>query len=635
MRHNISTIIIFFFILSFCAKTYPQSISLCDNNSMNATPFCTDLNPYGITYNAGTTGYASELYYLNTTGCLDASTGGVNPAWYKMKISTPGTLNIYMAHSSGCDIDYACWGPFSDQDMIDMCAGFPYSLANYLYDNLPYNTYYYYYYEYGEQYFSHHPTYVDNNYSSITYGMSWTTDWYTVPSGKLVDCSATPSATEWVHIKNAQAGEWYILLISNWEGCNGVINFTSNAATSTANTDCSITSPVTGDEVCEGATATLTAEAVANAVNYKWSGPNGFSQVTTTNYVTLTNVTVAQAGQYSVQVYNGGSYGSATYCDLIVHAIPQLSVSDATVCKNETTTLTVSGADTYQWNDGSTNSSYEVSAAETTVYTVTGTIAGMCTATATVTVTVIDSLSITLSKDTVCVGEKVVASGPSGLTYLWSDGTNSSTFIPASSSPSSYTVTASTQQGCTGSATVYVMPSPVAEFTADNWEVDWDNATVQFTDMSTDAISWNWSFGGAAISNNTSTQQNPSFTFPYAGVFGVTLEVESENGCKDHVAHQVKVSGEEFFLYVPSAFTPNHNEINDTWKAYGVGVVEYEAYVYDRYGRLMFSTKDFDEGWDGRVNGKIVPVGCYSYRIFVEFVNSEQKIYKGTVTVVN
>ena len=66
-----------------------------------------------------------------------------------------------------------------------------------------------------------------------------------------------------------------------------------------------------------------------------------------------------------------------------------------------------------------------------------------------------------------------------------------------------------------------------------------------------------------------------------------------------------------------------------------MGVVEYEAYVYDRYGRLMFSTKDFDEGWDGRVNGKIVPVGCYSYRIFVEFVNSEQKIYKGTVTVVN
>ena len=179
------------------------------------------------------------------------------------------------------------------------------------------------------------------------------------------------------------------------------------------------------------------------------------------------------------------------------------------------------------------------------------------------------------------------------------------------------------------------MPSPVAEFTADSWEVDWDNATVQFSDLSVDAISWQWTFGGNAISNNTSTDQNPTFTFPYAGVFGVTLEVESENGCKDQAAHQVKVTGEEFFLYVPSAFTPNNNAINDTWKAYGVGITDFDVVVYDRYGRLMFTTTDINEGWDGRVNGKLVPLGCYSYRIIVSFVNSEQKIYKGTVTVVD
>ena len=602
---------------------------------MNATPFCTDLNPYGITYNAGTSGYASELYYLNTTGCLDASTGGVNPAWYKMKISNPGTLNIYMAHSAGCDIDYACWGPFSDQEMSDMCSGFPATLGNYLYDNLPYSSYYYYYYQYGEQYFSHHPTYVDNNYSSLTYGMSWTTDWYTVPSGKLVDCSATPSATEWVHIKNAQPGEWYILLISNWEGCNGVINFMSNAATSTANTDCSITSLVTGDEVCEGDTAILVAEPNQNAVNYTWSGPNGFSQTTVSNKLIISNVTLAQAGQYSVKVYNGASFGDETSCDLIVHPIPKMTISNITICRNDTAMLSVTGADSYLWDSGSTDSSYSVAPSETTVYTVTGTIAGMCTATATVTVSVLDSLIITVMPDSVCVGEHVTVSGPNGLTYLWSDGSTSPHFTPTSADISSYTVVASTVQGCTGTATVYVLPSPIAEFTVDSWTVDWDNATVQFTDLSVDAVTWHWTFGGIALSNNTSEEQHPSFTFPYAGFFGVTLDVESENGCKASVSHQIKVAGDEFFLYVPSAFTPNGNTLNDIWKPYGAGVEKYEAYVYDRYGRLMFSTTDIDEGWDGRIKGVLVPVGCYTYRIIVTFVDFSQKIYKGTVTVVN
>ena len=635
MKRNLLTLLVGIFTLSLQVGVFSQSISLCDNNSMNATPFCTDLNPYGITYNAGTSGYASELYYLNTTGCLDANTGGVNPAWYKMKISNPGTLNIYMAHSAGCDIDYACWGPFSDQEMSDMCSGFPATLGNYLYDNLPYSSYYYYYYQYGEQYFSHHPTYVDNNYSSLTYGMSWTTDWYTVPSGKLVDCSATPSATEWVHIKNAQPGEWYILLISNWEGCNGVINFMSNAATSTANTDCSITSLVSGDEVCEGDTAILVAEPNQNAVNYTWSGPNGFSQTTVSNKLIISNVTLAQAGQYSVKVYNGASFGDETSCDLIVHPIPKMTISNITICRNDTAMLSVTGAASYLWDSGSTDSSYSVAPSETTVYTVTGTIAGMCTATATVTVSVLDSLIITVMPDSVCVGEHVTVSGHNGLTYLWSDGSTSPHFTPTSADISSYTVVASTVQGCTGTATVYVLPSPVAEFTVDSWTVDWDNATVQFTDLSVDAISWHWTFGGIALSNNTSEEQHPSFTFPYAGFFGVTLDVESENGCKASVSHQIKVAGDEFFLYVPSAFTPNGNTLNDIWKPYGAGVEKYEAYVYDRYGRLMFSTTDIDEGWDGRIKGVLVPVGCYTYRIIVTFVDFSQKIYKGTVTVVN
>lgn len=353
-------------------EAFSQASCLCLNNQMNATPFCTDQNPYGVTYTAGTSGYANELYYLNSTGCLDRYSGAPNPVWYKMRISVPGELIIYMSHSGGGDIDYACWGPFTDQDMNNMCSNYtnnPSSLANYLYDNL--GGYYY------CQNYSHNP-----NYSS------WAYDWYATPSGRLVDCSSTPYASEYVHIHNAQVGEWYILLISNWGGRTGTINF-ARQASSTAATDCTITAPITGDEVCEGDTATITAMAMSGAIYYNWSGPNGFTQTTTNNTLTIPNISIAQAGEYSVQVWNGSSYGNTTQCDVIVHPNPTLTLAQtATICKGDSITLSVRGAETYVWNTANTDSNYVVSPDTTTAYQVTGTTFGMCTGTASTTVIV-------------------------------------------------------------------------------------------------------------------------------------------------------------------------------------------------------------------------------------------------------
>jgi|GEM_PF-1732354 len=634
---KVNTLLLFISLSLFCTlRVNAQATRLCSNTNMNATPFCADENPYGVTYSVGTSGYATELYYLNTTGCLDLDNGGdLNPAWYKMKISHPGTLNIFMSHSNGCDIDYACWGPFTDADMVDMCRNYPYSLANYLYDNLPYNTYYYEYSVYGPQFFSHHPTYIDNNYNSYTYGMSWMQNWYTSPSGRLTDCSATPSPTEWVHINNAQVGQWYILFISNWEGCTGTISFARDGS-STANTDCAITSPVQGDEVCEGETATITANPVSGAVSYRWSGPNGFTQTTTTPSITIPNVTLQHAGNYSVEVFNGSTYGPPTTCSLVVHQVPVVTVTSTTICMGESATLTASGAATYQWNTGATGVSYTVSPTTNTVYTVTGTsAAGNCTATATASVTVIDSLIPTIYPDTVCVGEMATVSAPPGVTYLWSDGSTSPTIRPASDNPSSYTVVVSTPQGCTGSATVYVVPSPVAEFSADQWSVNIENPTIQFFDHSVGAVSWDWNFGDHSSVNNTSTEQNPSYSYSYGGTFSVTLTVTSANGCTHSVSYPVTVTGDEYYLFIPSAFSPNVDGKNEVFQPQGRGVIEYEIHIYSRWGDLIYYSTDFTAYWDGKLsNGNKAPVGTYIYKILVLFRDNEQRLYKGVVSII-
>lgn len=626
----------FAFLIGSFFSSFSQSRSLCDGIDMNATPFCTDLNPYGVTYSVGTTGYATELHYLDNTGCLDLDNGGdLNPAWYKMKMSSNGTLNIFMSHSNGCDVDYACWGPFTDADMENMCRSYPYSLRNYLYDNLPYNTYYWEYYDYGPQFFSHHPTYVDNNYNSYTYGMSWTYDWYTTPSGKLVDCSATPSATEWVHIRNAQVGQWYILFISNWEGCPGSINF-SRDASSTAHTDCTITAPVQGDEVCEGETATIAAAPVSGAVSYRWSGPNGFSQTTSEPSVTIPNVTIQHSGSYSVEVYNGSVYGTPTTCSLVVHPLPNVTVSSVTICAGESATLTASGANNYEWNTGATGATFQVSPTTTTIYTVTGTAtAGNCSATATASVTVIDSLTPFISPNPVCVGELAMVHAPPGVTYLWSNGSTGSTFRPAAATPSSHTVVVSTSQGCTGSATLYVSPSPIAEFTADYWNVNIENPVIQFTDLSVDAVAWEWNFGEHSSSGNSSTQQHPSYAYSHGGTFVVTLTVTSENGCTHTTSHAVIVTGDEYYLYIPSAYTPNVDGRNELFQPQGRGVEEYEIIIYSRWGDIIYQSQDFEQYWDGKLsNGKKAPMGTYVYKIRVLFRDNSERIYKGTVTLI-
>jgi len=56
--------------------------------------------------------------------------------------------------------------------------------------------------------------------------------------------------------------------------------------------------------------------------------------------------------------------------------------------------------------------------------------------------------------------------------------------------------------------------------------------------------------------------------------------------------------------------------------------------IYDRWGGMIFSTRDFDEGWDGRFNGTLVPMGAYAY--FIEVVDNvgRRSERKGTVLVI-
>ncbi|MEX2596142.1 MAG: gliding motility-associated C-terminal domain-containing protein [Salibacteraceae bacterium] len=104
----------------------------------------------------------------------------------------------------------------------------------------------------------------------------------------------------------------------------------------------------------------------------------------------------------------------------------------------------------------------------------------------------------------------------------------------------------------------------------------------------------------------------------------------SASGMKDFYSNTVEVN-RPLNLFVPNAFSPNNDGVNDVFKAKGEGVDDFQMVVYDRFGKPMFKSNDIEHGWDGFVAGTKAPIGVYTYEIIAE--GFELGTYRKTGTV--
>ena len=73
-----------------------------------------------------------------------------------------------------------------------------------------------------------------------------------------------------------------------------------------------------------------------------------------------------------------------------------------------------------------------------------------------------------------------------------------------------------------------------------------------------------------------------------------------------------------FILYVPNAFTPNNDGLNDIFIPKGKDVAEFDMYIYNRWGEEVFYSADLNQGWSGKVSSDAkVMVGYYPYVIHI------------------
>jgi len=108
------------------------------------------------------------------------------------------------------------------------------------------------------------------------------------------------------------------------------------------------------------------------------------------------------------------------------------------------------------------------------------------------------------------------------------------------------------------------------------------------------------------------------------------------NGC-DSLVENVTVidSACPLYLYMPTAFTPNKDHHNDIFKPLFSGhIADYRLSIYNRWGKLIFSSTNLSAGWDGTVQGIEQPLGTYVWICSYSLYRKPFRTEKGTVTLV-
>ncbi|MCH7397007.1 gliding motility-associated C-terminal domain-containing protein [Belliella sp. DSM 107340] len=158
------------------------------------------------------------------------------------------------------------------------------------------------------------------------------------------------------------------------------------------------------------------------------------------------------------------------------------------------------------------------------------------------------------------------------------------------------------------------------------------NDPVRFNDRTLgNVIAWEWNFGDG----NSSTEQNPIHTYTSTGNYKVTLRTFDIYGCISEKSIDITVAA-SYKIMIPNAFSPNGDGINDTFFPKMRGIEEFEFYVFNKWGELIYSNEENqNEGWDGTLRGRKSPNGNYVYKIVFVAEDGEKGSQTGVFTLIN
>ena len=445
-----------------------------------------------------------------------------------------------------------------------------------------------------------------------------------------------------------QNGDIVTCTITSNASCVNPLTATSNAIvmTVTGSIVPAISITASANNVCATTQVSFTATSVngGTAPTYQWqiNGINTGNSSATFTPPSLNNNDLVQCVlSSSITCASPSTVTSNTIVmNLVPFATPTITVSTslAGICTGDVASFTASytngGSNPFfQWKKNGTNVGTNsniyidnsVVTGDIISCVMTSNAACLTTLTATsnnLSVTIFANPQVVLDDNpTLCTGSTRQLNAGSFHSYLWNDGSTDKT--KTINSLGTYWVTVTDIHGCKGSDTVIIttlLPPPSDFLPADSAVCAYDHFM----------LSANGNFSSYLWNNNTRSTQTQ-----VKGPGLYWLQVTSSNNCtgRDTVVYTAKDCGN--LIFYPTAFTPNNDGKNDTFKPLLLNQVEkYEFFIYNRWGQMIFSSKTPGKGWDGTFNGHTQNSQTFVWICTYQFSGEKQKTDKGTITLI-
>jgi gliding motility-associated-like protein len=229
--------------------------------------------------------------------------------------------------------------------------------------------------------------------------------------------------------------------------------------------------------------------------------------------------------------------------------------------------------------------------------------------------------------DTVlCPGETILLNvNPLFKTYQWQDGSSQNTYTVTS--PGLYTITATDSCGNVVTDNININPDNTVIPGSTFYKICVYDTANMLLPANISNITWLPPSFGMLRGNRLLFY--PMQTTAY------TIQAQSPQGCS--IQKQITVETEVCPEWVrfPSAFTPNNDGLNDSFRPGVSGhLVSYNLKVFDRYGQIVFSSKNPYAGWDGTIKGVQQNSGVFVFMCYHRFINKAEVMQKGTLMLI-
>jgi len=387
-------------------------------------------------------------------------------------------------------------------------------------------------------------------------------------------------------------------------------------------------------------------------VDYHWSPATMLSSVTLSNPI----ATPDHSMLYTLIASTEGcvdTFRQHVYVDTMNIVLSP----DTLICAGSSAVLTLSVASSgsvslIEWSDtpdfstilAQNQSTLLVSPTQQTTYYVRVT-AGYCTfvVSTVVRISTVDIVPLESKlicfEDGVSLNATIISDSPCMLTWTFDDGTTYTGAMPYVSPAvtSSYTLEATNAIGCVGTAVGQVVvregtfPQELEAWCEYCEIIQGESTSIYATDFGAD-YSYQWQPDNQMQGANSSVAVvHPLVETQYV------VQVTDTFGCakSDTVTISVvKLDCDNPNVYIPNAFSPNGDGLNDILYIRSRIVKEIQFVVYSRWGQKVFETTDVEQGWDGNFNGKPCQNGVYDYYLKVTCINDQTNELKGNVMLV-